>query len=59
MDKVGMGGLLTVGWLVLGIYLVVLLAVSATISAAAALRAGLRTASGWTRERALRQAVLR
>ena len=60
MDKVGMGGLLTVGWLVLGAYLVVLMALSATITAASAVRGWFFALANWSRtlSAARREAVI-
>jgi hypothetical protein len=48
MGNAGMGWLLTVGWLVLGAYLLVLLAVSAVLGAVSAVKARLQQLSAWT-----------
>lgn len=48
MGTGGMGWLLTVGWLVLGAYLLVLLAVSAVLGAVGAVKARFQQFSAWT-----------
>jgi hypothetical protein len=47
MDRMGMGGILTIGWMLLAAYLAILLVVSFSLIAYDFVRSKLRLISGW------------
>lgn len=49
MDKVGVGGLLALGWLVLAVYVMLLLVISAIITVKGALESLYETVAVWYR----------